>query len=145
MFARRLQQATKINRFQRRASVTSLLLLLLALPSACGSGDGNDPGVSAQQLCSDLADTFCERVYECFSSDELRNAGQPSSVAACKARERELMGCSAASGDDLCEGSERFHEGAADSCVAQLAAASCKQLRDGDDYAPACDRVCSVE
>lgn len=134
-------------RLPRSATIACSLLLLLSLPSACGGDDGDDAqsSSSAQQLCNDLADAVCERLYDCFSSEELRLAGIPSTTAACKASERAARGCAAASEDDLCEGSERFHESMADKCIAQLHDASCRQLRTSDDYAPACDNVCRVD
>lgn len=69
----------------------------------------------------------------------------PATSAACKSQYQAELGCDAAEGDDLCEGSETYHANEARTCVNQLEAASCNQLRDDDDYAPACERICSVE
>lgn len=125
-----------------------LICVVFGTFTGCG-GDDDDEGTgsNASQLCKEAANAICDRLYECLSEAELALAGLPESKAACKSMQQEAAGCDVATESDACEGSEKYHPDEARTCVSQLKDASCNQLRsdDQDDYAPACDRVCSVE
>ena len=95
-----------------------------------------------------VADTICEKLYECFPQDALIDNGYPPTVAACKSDLREERGCAAAGVNDTCRGSEVFSRTNAEKCVRQLRASSCTQILAADDradFAPACDDMCVVE
>jgi hypothetical protein len=123
-----------------------LICVVFGAFTGCGSDDDEtSSSASASQLCKDAANAICERFYECLSEAELAAAGLPASSAACKSQQQEAAGCDVATESDACDGSEMYHPNEAKSCVSQVKAASCAQLRDNSDYAPACERVCSVE
>jgi hypothetical protein len=132
------------------------LVVVLGVTWASGCGGGSDDGGTSdqglspqqvQQLCNSMADAECEKVYECLSSDELAIFGLPATVAACKSEYRSDLGCDAwESESDICSGNKTFHREELNRCLDQVDRASCSQVRsDTTDYAPACERVCSVE
>jgi hypothetical protein len=71
--------------------------------------------------------------------------GLPASVSACKSQLREESGCDVATVEDACDGNETFHADQAEKCIGQAESASCNQIESGDNFAPACDKVCTVD
>ncbi len=119
-----------------------LACLVVGTLVSCGE---DDDGPNATQLCKDMANAVCDRLYDCFSSDDLAAVGYPATSSGCKSQFQAELGCDAAQSNDLCEGNESFHSSEADKCISQTKTASCSQLQADEDYAPACDRVCTVE
>lgn len=114
---------------------------------ACGGGSGS--GISPRQTCEDSQANLCERLYTCYTADELAAIGMPSSEAACISMLQDSEGCSAQTTKNACTGNETFHASAADQCVDQIAGLSCSQVRDPAldiaVAAPACAKVCVVD
>ena len=123
------------------------MLLIVTGAVACGD-DEEFTDSDAQALCRQMADTTCEKLYECISDADLAAAGFPASEAACKTQLRDEEGCeayTAAKGN--CEGSEIFKKDKADACIRQVGEASCNQVSSEgfDEFAPACLETCTVE
>ena len=132
-----------------RSSVSGLkfatFLLVLVGAGACG-GDDEFSDSDAQALCRQVADTECEKLYECLSDEQLALFGLTGTVASCKTQLREEYGCDAFTATKgNCKGSEVFKKDKADACVRQTGEASCNQVTSGDEFAPACAEVCVVE
>ena len=74
-------------------------------------------------------------------------AGFPSSEAACVTEWETDEGCANQTVENTCDSGETYHPNEASSCLSQLRALDCSQVRSGDieAQAPACDRVCTVE
>ena len=133
--------------FEKLLRAAALLSGFVLVTPGCGD-DAGDSSASVQKLCNEVADSTCEKLYECFSASLLAENDFPSTLAGCKAMLREERGCEAADANDMCSGSEVFDETNARKCANQLQASSCNQVLSARvlaDYAPACDRVCLVE
>ena len=133
-----------------RSVVPALMMMIggvLAVPG-CGGGDDSTTAGDVQALCRDVADTMCEKLYECLPASTLANEGLPSTVAGCKTLLREDQGCDAADANDTCRGSEVYSAANARKCANQMRTASCNQFLSAsgsEEYAPACDKICIVE
>ena len=122
------------------------LISILAVLGACGGG-GSD--LSPREGCEELSSSLCARYYTCFTAAELQAAGFPATEAACVTAYSQMLGCSAVTNENACDGNERYDGEAAGDCVDQVGGLECAQVRDEEfDFelaAPACGRVCVVE
>lgn len=123
-----------------------MMMACLVAAAACGGGGG---GVSPQAACEDAQANLCERLYTCYTPQELASLGFPDSEAACVTMLQASEGCARQTQDNACTGNERYHADKADACVDQVAGLSCSQVRDPDldldAAAPACGKVCAVD
>jgi hypothetical protein len=130
----------------RHGIALSLATTLMFALTACGGGGG---GLSPREACDDSQAALCERLYTCYTAEELAAAGFPSSEAACTTMLQQSEGCAAQTTDNTCDGNASYHADQADDCVDQLAGLSCNQIRDENTdinvAAPACGRVCAVD
>lgn len=114
-------------------------------------GCGSEGGLSPREGCEQLNATLCERIYACYTADEIAASGFPSSEAACVTAQQQESGCAQQTTANACTGSEKYHADQAGDCVDQLGALSCSQFRDPqvlfnlDAVAPACSKVCVVD
>lgn len=114
-------------------------------------GCGSDGGLSPREGCEQLNATVCERIYACYTADELAADGFPASEAACVTEQQQQSGCAQQTTANACTGSETYHADQAGDCVDQLGALSCSQFRDPqvllnfETVAPACSKVCVVD
>ena len=107
---------------------------------------GGDP--TPKEACNDVAVALCERLYACFTAQELAAAQYPSSESGCVTQLETQEGCAAKTTANACDGNEKYHGNYADSCTDQVSGLECSQVRDpnfnADTAAPACDKVCSI-
>jgi hypothetical protein len=113
---------------------------------ACGGGSGD--GITPRAACEDMQANLCERLYACYTPDELAALGFPSNEAACVSRLQSSEGCASQTTMNTCVGNERYHADQANICVDQISGLACSQVRDPEldvrTAAPACAKVCVV-
>jgi hypothetical protein len=124
----------------RLAIIGSVLLGL----AACGGGD-----LSPKEGCNQYAVALCERLYACFTAQELAAAQYPATEAGCVTNFQANAGCANQTTANACDGNETYHASYADDCVDQVRGLECSQVRDPnlntDTAAPACGKVCAVD
>ncbi len=122
------------------------MLAILGVQGCGGSGGG---GITPRAACEDAQANLCERLYTCYTPDELAALGFPASEAACVSMLQASEGCDRQTAENACTGNERYHADQADSCVEQITGLACGQVRDPDldleKAAPACAKVCAVD
>lgn len=122
-------------------------MMLVCALAACGGGGGG--GASPQAACEDAQANLCERMYTCYTAEELAVIGFPSSEAACVSMLQASEGCTRQTKDNACTGNERYHADQAEDCTDQIGGLSCSQIRDPDldieKAAPACAKICTVD
>ena len=111
------------------------------------SADGSPVSIAA--LCKQEADTYCERIYECYTTLEVAAAGLPLSEQDCRSQRYEELDCDALTTANACANDGRFSTTQERACIDQIQKASCSDIRigllinDTSTFAPACDGVCS--
>ena len=104
-------------------------------------------GKDAAGAC--LADeALCERIYACYTADELAQAGWPAEESACVVQLEDQDGCTEKTTANACVGNATYHGDQGSTCVTQISNLECSQVRDPNldinAAAPACGKVCSV-
>ena len=119
------------------------IMLIAIVVVGCGGDDGASPAAA----CRQAVEVTCSKIYECFTEPERTAAGFPATEAACVTEQEQMEGCANQTTENVCDAGETYHANEASSCIDQLGALSCDQVRSGDIemQAPACDRVCTVE
>lgn len=119
----------------------TIVSLVLGL-AACGG----DP--TPKEACNDFSAALCERLYACFTPQELAAAQYPPTEAGCVTKFETDSGCAAQTTANACDGNETFHAGSVDTCTDQIHGLECSQVRDStfdfEKGLPACDKVCSI-
>lgn len=119
-----------------------LFVLCLALASACGGDDAEDPA----EACERLVEITCDKLYSCLTEAEREFLNLPATEGACIAQFSDQAGCAEQTVDNICQGNEVYQPDAAAKCLDQAAALECSQARDGvEGDLPACDDFCQVE
>ncbi|HTR55320.1 MAG TPA: hypothetical protein VMJ10_31795 [Kofleriaceae bacterium] len=117
------------------------------LVSACATNGGDQ--VSPEQACNSMASALCERIYACYTPEELAAASYPASEAACETMLEASEGCTAETEQNACTGNAKYDSSEAAKCSDQITGLTCSQIRDPlfDEQtdAPACALVCAIE
>jgi hypothetical protein len=112
-----------------------------------GCGDSN--GLNPREGCERLVEVLCHQIYSCFSDAERMADGFPATEASCVMLLQDDSECAQETDQNACPAGQTYHGNEAESCVNQIGALSCAQVRDsGTDLqaaAPSCGRVCTVE
>jgi len=113
----------------------------------CGTSGGGDQ-LSPEQACNAASSALCERLYACYTPEELAAANFPASEAACETMLEASQGCTAETVQNACTGNATYSGEEAAKCSDQIAGLTCSQIRDPlfDEQtdAPACALVCAV-
>jgi hypothetical protein len=118
----------------------ALALLPLAV-SACGGDDGE----SWRDLALEEGTVRCERLYECLSAEEL-DALRPdmvqlgSSLEECRGNIAAGVGAQPAP----CPSGMDWHRDKAQTCIAQVDAAACDNLRTDPTGPSCCREICTA-
>ena len=128
-------------------SIRTSLAFAFVMLAACGTSNGGG-GDTPEQACNATASALCERLYACYTPEELATANYPASEAACETMLEASQGCSAMTEQNACTGNAVYSSSEAAKCSDQIAGLTCSQIRDPffdeNTDAPACTLVCSV-
>lgn len=126
-----------------RTLLAPLLLVTLAL-HATGCPDDGEGGYAPRAACEDLAAGVCERLYACLSAEEIAAGGLPATEEGCVAMLEADGSCDQLTLDNACDEGQVYSEDTALTCIDQVAAITCPDLRttDLEVLAPACEQVC---
>ena len=128
----------------RRMFVSFLILVGLG-----AVGCGGDSGITPRAACEDSQSSMCERLYACYTPQELAAIGFPSNEAACVTTLQAKQGCSQQTVENSCTGNERYQPSEANTCIDQINGLACSQVRDPNlvlsTAATACAKVCVVD
>ena len=113
-----------------------------ALALLVGSGCSMSPTTA----CKEAAKITCQRVYECFTSQERQS--QPF-IAAFGASETECNtklnsnNCSSVTDDKPCtDSTKKYYPDKAEACINDVKTSSCETIRQGTVPMGNCDAVC---
>ena len=109
---------------------------------ACGS-DGGSGGVSDPvALCKDVKGTLCDKIFNCFTKDELNLLKDTFGLNATDCRDKLGDPCTADS--SACDSGETFHADKAQTCSDGVKTLSCNDIKmDQIPLPAACDLVCT--
>jgi hypothetical protein len=113
-----------------------------------GAGCGSD-GLNPREGCEQLMVVLCHQIYTCFSPAEISDEGFPATEAACVMILQTDAQCAQETDENACSAGQSFNPEKAESCVNQIDALSCEQVRGtGTDLmvaAPSCAQVCAAD
>ena len=125
--------------------IAGIMVMLGVSAAGCGGGDG---GITPREACEDSQANLCERIYACYTPEELAGLGFPGNEAACVTMLQASQGCARQSAENTCTGNARYHADQANTCVAQITGLACSQVRDPNlslnAAAPACGKICAI-
>jgi hypothetical protein len=125
--------------------VASVVLAIGLLGGGCGGSDGLNP----REGCERLMEVLCHQIYACYTADEIMAEQFPPTEAACVMTLQNDAACAQETDANACAAGQTFHPDEAQSCVNQIDALSCAQVRssgtDLETAAPSCSRVCAVD
>lgn len=128
--------------------MTKQILASVALAFGLLGGCGGSDGLNPREGCERLMEVFCHQVYACFSPAEIMADQFPPTEAECVMMLQSEAECALETDANACAPGQRFHPDEAQSCVNQIDALSCAQVRGSEDLeaaAPSCSKVCAVE
>jgi hypothetical protein len=134
--------------FTMKKQMVCGVVVMVGLLGAVGCG--SDGGLTAREACEQSSAVLCERIYACFTAEEIAFLGY-SSEAACAAELEQDAGCAQQTAANTCASNETYQPDQAGDCVDQLGGLSCSQFRDPEVLfnieatAPACGKLCVVE
>ena len=127
-------------------TIAGVIMALGVAAAGCGGGGG---GITPREACEDSQANLCERIYACYTPEELAGLGFPANEAACVTRLQEAEGCARQTMENTCTGNARYHADQASTCVDQITGLACSQVRDPNlslnSVAPACGRICVID
>lgn len=125
--------------------VASVAVAFGLLVGGCGDSDGLNP----REGCERLMEVLCDKLYTCLTEAELMADGYPASEAMCVTLLQGDAECAQETEQNACLPGQTYHGNEAESCVNQIGALSCPQVRDAETdletAAPSCSQVCTVE
>lgn len=128
-----------------RCMFAGFLMLFGLAATGC---PGESSGITPRVACEDAQASLCERLYACYTPEELASIGFPSNEAACVTTLQAKEGCAQQTADNSCTGNERYQPSEANTCVDQINGLACSQVRDPNLVltvgAPACGKVCAI-
>ncbi|TMQ23414.1 MAG: hypothetical protein E6J91_00055 [Deltaproteobacteria bacterium] len=118
--------------------IAGIMVMLGVSAAGCGGGDG---GITPREACEDSQANLCERIYACYTPEELAGLGFPGNEAACVTMLQASQGCAR-------QTAENTYADQANTCVAQITGLACSQVRDPNlslnAAAPACGKICAI-
>jgi hypothetical protein len=115
-------------------------------PTGSGSGGGGSGGQSATpaELCIDIAEALCDRLYTCLSPSQLAAGGFPQAQSDCVAMVEARKHCSTLTAATACPVGT-YQPSAVVACSEQTASLSCDRVMPGfqlETAVPVCGKVC---
>lgn len=120
-----------------RLGCGSIVLAAFMAVASCGG----DSGPSPEQGCKDLVATLCNKIFDCYTAAELAEAkdqvGNSKSDCATK-----LQSAQCTSTAVMCDAGKTYHADKAQSCLDQIKAFSCTDIKNDTPDPAICDQVC---
>lgn len=103
-------------------------------------------GASPKQLCGDMANTLCQRAFECADATTKASAGfigvYGANESECKTKWNSTM-CANVTDDKPCtDSSKKYNASKASACIDDYKKASCETLNGGTFTSGNCNSVC---
>jgi hypothetical protein len=111
------------------------ILQMFVTMAACGSERDN-----AEEVCTEISQTHCRRLFECLSDDEIRQLGFSTPLEECiSVRVSECKGMTL---DTACDGDGVYDREAAALCLQQTRTLECR-FAVNNNTRLSCFRICT--
>jgi hypothetical protein len=111
---------------------------------ASGGGGAGGPSATPAELCTEIAEALCDRLYSCLSPGQLAAGGFPAAQSDCVAMVEARKHCPTYTAANACTVGT-YQSSEATACSEQTASLSCTKVVPGfqlETAVPACGKVC---